>query len=136
MSHTNNYAKYDPYVADIAAKVDAILEQYNDILGNVQIPFNVGQAMVKAHERGDRSKFELELEKYRNALTDENSPWRRSQHFTTHKMRLIERGKNMTSWFKFSKYVKDVNDVFYERRKNEGARAWQNIQVVYYSIFD
>lgn len=136
MSHTNNYAKYDPYVAEIAAKVDTILEQYDDVLGNVQIPFNVGQAMVKAHERGDRSKFELELQKYRDALTDENSPWRRTQHFTTNKMRLINRGKNMTSWFSFSKYVKMVNDVFYERKKNEGGRAWQNIQVVYYSIFD
>ena len=36
MSHTNNWAKNDPYVAEIAAKVDEILQPYDSVLGNVQ----------------------------------------------------------------------------------------------------
>lgn len=135
MSHTNNYAKYDPYVAEIAAKVDNILSQYDYVLGNVQIPFNVGQAMVKAHERGDKSKFELELEQFQHALTYDHPLYKKSQHYRMNVNKLLDYGRNASSWITFAKFVKDVNDVFYNRKPNKGNRSWQNIQVVYYNIF-
>lgn len=149
MSHTENYAKNDPYVAEIASKVDAILEQYDDILGKVQIPFNVGQAMVKAHERGQKSRFESDLQLYQ-LYTSNNSPynsaWEMTKAYYIHQKELREKGRQMTSWFEFSKYVKMFLDIFgrkgdgivskKSRRKGKRGRSWRNIQVVYYSLID
>lgn len=132
MSHTNNYAKYDPYVAEIAAKVDQILEQYDDVMGNIQVPFNVGQAMVKAHERGEKSRFEGMLEEYKTFVED-NSPadtaWERTLKYYSHKRVIREMGTNASSWFTFSRHVKDFVRVLHEAQTD-------NLQVVYYSMID
>ena len=155
MSHTDNYAKNDPYVAEIASKLDAILEQYDDVLGNVQIPFNVGQAMVKAHERGEKSKFESQLQQYQlyTSPTDSpyNSAWEMTKGYYIHQKELRDIGRKMTSWVDFAWYVKFFLDVFNrtdnptaskkprKRRKKspwKRGRSWHNIQVVYYSYID
>lgn len=131
MSHTNNYAKYDPYVAEIAAKVDTILEQYDDVLGDVQVPFNVGQAMVKAHERGQRSKFEDELFQYQTFLS-EAAPgyqsWQWQKGYGQVQKRLIDWGKEESSWFGFTKYMKKFLQIMAEDGKNSG-----NLCIVRYS---
>lgn len=130
MSHTNNYAKYDPYVAEIAAKVDDILSQYDNVLGDVQIPFNVGQAMVKAHERGQRSKFENELFQYQTFLT-EAAPgykaWRWQKNYETIRKELIDWGKEEGTWFGFMKYMKQFLNVMAMDGKNNG-----NLSIVFY----
>ena len=134
MSHTNNYAKYDPYVAEIAAKVDAILEQYDDVLGNVQVPFNVGQAMVKAHERGEKSKFEAQLAEYQAFVSEHavgDSAWERTLMYYSHKRVVRDMGRNMTNWFEFTRHVKDMLTIMHDVANNNG-----NMQVVYYSMVD
>lgn len=135
MSHTNNYAKNDPYVAEIASKVDAILEQYDDVLGNLQVPFNVGQAMVKAHERGDRSKFESTLEQYQLYLSEDsplNVIWQKNIFTNAEKEEIKDVGAGMGNWFKFLKHVKMFLKLANDTLKSGNPR----FQVVFYSMFD
>ena len=139
MSHTNNYAKYDPYVAEIASKVDSLLEQYDDILGNVQVPFNVGLAMVKANERGVHSKFENDLMQYQLYTSKEspyNPEWEWTKGYYIHQENLREQGRKLTNWFQFSKYIKKFLGIFNQKDNPNSNRSWHNIQVVYYEMID
>lgn len=140
MSHTNNYAKYDPYVAEIASKVDNLLEQYDDVLGNVQIPFNVGLAMVKAHERGLHSKFENDLMQYQLYTSREspyNPEWEWTKAYYIHQDELRATGRKMTNWFEFSKYMKEFLGIFNQKDSYSSKnKSWHNIQVAYYEMID
>lgn len=140
MSHTNNWAKNDPYVAEIAAKVDEILKPYESVLGNVQVPFTVGKSMVNAHARGERSKFENELYQY-NLFLGDNNPydrtWKWTKMYFDHKDIIKEKGAQSSSWLQFVNYVKKFLDIYLQRDTNsKDKRSWHNIQVVYYSLFD
>lgn len=133
MKHSNLIDKSNPDNAELAYELDAILEPYNDVLGDIQIPWTYARNIVKAHKLGQRSKYETKLAEYQSYLEDNSvhdGRWRKSYYTPVAKRIIIRRGIQKGTWQAFMAYMDKVIKVV--RKLGENG----NFNVVRYSVVD
>lgn len=133
MKHSNLIDKSTPENAELAYELDAILEPYDDVLGDIQIPWTYAVNIVKAHKLGQRSKYESLLEEYKSYLEPNSvhdARWRKSFYTSTIKRTLIRGGIQKGTWQGFMRYMQAV--VSAARKLHENG----NFNKVYYSMIE
>lgn len=132
MRHSNLLDKSNPDNAELAYELDAILEPYDDILGDIQIPWTIAKNIVNAHRLGQRSRYESKLDEYKEFVTEHspvNTPYQRTIAYYSHVREVKRTAIQKGTWQGFIRYVDKVLDRLHSA--NSG-----NMQIVYYSMID